>query len=126
MWLEELNQSGITLILYIGFGVYLGFGVILRSIGGWYWSNAGPQARCLSVCSGSSWPLSTMSCFSEKRRPLHEIEEVLLPPPGRGRPAEGHEGRPAQPRFKPCAQVVPAWGGQIYVRQAGLGNSRPD
>jgi len=41
MGLEELKQAGITLILYICFGVYLGFGVILMSIGGWYWSNAG-------------------------------------------------------------------------------------
>eukprot|EP01045_Picozoa_sp_COSAG04_P027381 COSAG04_NODE_3995_length_2371_cov_19.484615_4_plen_36_part_01 len=36
MGLEELKQAGITLILYICFGVYLGFGVILMSIGGWY------------------------------------------------------------------------------------------
>ena len=28
---------------------------------------------------------------------LHEAEEVLLPPPGRGRLAEAAHGRPAQP-----------------------------
>ena len=28
---------------------------------------------------------------------LHEAEEVLLPPRGRGRPPVRHEGRPAQP-----------------------------
>ena len=27
----------------------------------------------------------------------HKAEEVLLPPPGRGRPAEAAHGRPAQP-----------------------------
>ena len=33
-------------------------------------TESGPQARWFSVCSGSSRPLSTMSCSSEKRRPL--------------------------------------------------------
>ena len=63
-------------------------------------TESGPQARWFSVCSGSSRPLSTMSCSSEKRRPLDicmKAEEVLLPPRGWGRPAEATHGRPAQP-----------------------------
>ena len=46
----------------------------------------------------------------------HEVGEVA--PPG---PAQGPELR-----FKPSAQVVRARGGQIYDRQSGPGNSRPD
>ena len=46
----------------------------------------------------------------------HEVGEVA--PPG---PAQGPELR-----FKPSAQVVRAWGGQVYDRQSGPGNSRPD
>ena len=42
----------------------------------------------------------------------HEVGEVA--PPG---PAQGPELR-----FKPSAQVVRAWGGQIYDRQSGPGN----
>ena len=42
----------------------------------------------------------------------HEVGEVA--PPG---PAQGPELR-----FKPSAQVVRAWGGQVYDRQSGPGN----
>ena len=41
MGLQELKETTITLVLYICFGVYLFFGVLLMIIGGWYWSNAG-------------------------------------------------------------------------------------
>ena len=94
-------------------------------------TESGPQARWFSVCSGSSRPLSTMSCSSEKRRPL----DICMKPrrfccPLLGGGARLKAMRAAQPspglRFKPCAQVVRAWGGQIYDRQAGPGNSRPD
>ena len=94
-------------------------------------TESGPQARWFSVCSGSSRPLSTMSCSSEKRRPL----DICMKPrrfccPLVGGGARLKAMRAARPspglRFKHSAQVVPAWGGQIYDRQAGPGNSRPD
>ena len=71
-----------------------------------------------------------MSCSSEKRCPLDmhmKPRRFCCPLLGGGarlRPLMAARPSPGL-RFKPCAQVVPAWGGQIYVRQAGPGNSRP-